>query len=167
MLEVMTIGVASPTVFTSGITNPGKRGSYWRMTPMEKLTIGRLAKEAGVSVETIRYYERLGIISRPPKPSSGYRRYPPVMVSRIRFIKNAQELGFSLKEISELLELRVDPDSSCEDVRQQAEVKVEDITAKIRSLQRMKTVLTRLVRACNTSAPTEECPILEALEHRG
>ena len=134
---------------------------------MKSLTIGHLAQEVGVNVETVRYYERRGIISRPAKPSSGYRSYPPEIVARIRFIKNAQELGFSLKEISELLELRVDPDSSCADVRQQAEVKVEDITVKIRSLQRMKTVLTKLVKACNTSAPTDECPILDALEKRG
>ena len=86
---------------------------------------------------------------------------------RIRFIKNAQELGFSLKEISELLGLRIDPDSTCEEVRLQAEIKVEDIAVKIRALQRMKTALTKLIQACNTSAPTAECPILEALEERG
>lgn len=134
---------------------------------MRSLTIGHLAKKAGVNVETIRYYERLGIISRPDKPQSGYRRYSPELVVRIRFIKNAQELGFSLKEISELLGLRIDPDSTCEEVRLQAEIKVEDIAVKIRALQRMKTALTKLIQACNTSAPTAECPILEALEERG
>jgi len=134
---------------------------------MRAMTIGRLAKESGVHVETVRYYERCGMIPRPPKPSSGYREYPADMVVRIRFIKNAQELGFSLKEIAELLELRVDPDSTCDDVRQQAELKLTDISDKIRALQRMKATLVKLVKACHTSTPTTACPILGALEERG
>lgn len=134
---------------------------------MGGMTIGYLAKEAGVHIETIRYYERRGIIARPDKPSSGYRLYPSEMVARIRFVKNAQELGFSLKEIGELLELRVDPDSTCEDIRQQAEVKIEDISEKIRILQRMKNSLAKLINACDTNAVTAECPILGALEEKG
>jgi len=133
---------------------------------MSTLTIGRLAKKSGVHVETIRYYERCGIIPRPPKPSLGYRCYPADTVARIRFVKNAQKLGFSLKEIAELLELRVDPDSTCDDVRQQAEVKLADISDKIRALQRMKVTLVGLVKACHNSTPTEACPILGALEER-
>jgi MerR family copper efflux transcriptional regulator len=133
---------------------------------METLTIGSLAQKAGVGVETVRYYERRGIIDRPAKPSAGYRKYPASIVVRIRFVKNAQELGFSLKEIAELLELRVDPDSTCDDVRRQAQEKVVDITEKIRALQQMKTALARLIKMCNTSAAMEECPILDVLEER-
>ena len=134
---------------------------------MNTLTIGRLAKESGVHIETVRYYERCGLIPRPAKPSSGYRKYPDGMVARIRFVKNAQALGFSLKEIGELLELRVDPDSTCDDVREQAESKLADISDKIRALQRMKATLVKLIKSCHTGTPTEACPILDELEERG
>ena len=131
---------------------------------MEPLTIGRLAEEADVNVETIRYYERRALIAQPEKPRDGYRRYAPEVVARIRFIKNAQELGFSLKEVTELLELRIDRETACEDVREQAEAKISDITSKIAALQNMKSVLRQLVESCNARAPTDECPILHALE---
>lgn len=88
------------------------------------------------------------------------------MVARIRFIKNAQELGFSLKEILELLELRVDPDTTCEDVRSQTEAKIADIAIKVRTLQKMKRVLTQLVESCDARAATDACPILKTLEER-
>ena len=106
---------------------------------MEELTIGILAKEAGVNVETVRYYERRGLIDQPRKPRSGFRHYSPDLIDRIRFIKRAQELGFTLEEITELLALRVDASSACDDVRHQAEIKIADISEKIKSLQRMKT----------------------------
>lgn len=80
---------------------------------MEGLTIGRLAREAGVNSETIRFYERRGLIPKPPRPATGYRRYPPETVRRVRFIRHAKELGFSLKEILELLSLRLDPETTC------------------------------------------------------
>lgn len=130
---------------------------------MKSLTSGQLAKETRVGVETIRYYERRGLIPKVPRRESGYRQYPQDMVLRIRFIKRAQELGFSLKEISELLSLRVDPNTTCADVRKRAEVKVADVDEKIQILQRMRRVLVKLIRRCQGRGPTSECPILEAL----
>jgi len=131
---------------------------------MTDLTIGQLASEAHVNVETVRYYERRGLVAQPPSPRSGYRRYPAATVSRLKFIKRAQELGFSLLEIEELLALRVGSDTRCEEVRQHAELKIEDIEARIRSLQRMKRTLKKLLIACRENNRTDECPILESLE---
>jgi len=132
---------------------------------MEVLTIGQLAKQAGVGVETIRFYEREGLIPEPERRrSSRYRQYPPQAVRRVRFIRHAKELGFTLKEIQELLELRVAPDSTCADVRHRARVKVADIEGRIESLRRMKDALERLARKCRGKGPTTECPILEELD---
>ena len=134
---------------------------------METLTIGQLAREAQVQVDTIRYYERRKLIPEPPRRQSGYRQYSPDDVARIQFIKRAQELGFTLNEVGELLALRVDPDTTCEEVKNQAKVKIEDITTRIQTLQKMKRVLNKLVVACETQSSTDECPILETLEARG
>ncbi len=128
------------------------------------LTIGELAKRSGVGLETVRFYERKGLIEDPPRTSSGYRQYPEDVVARIRFIKRCKELGFSLKEISELLSLRVDPETTCADVRRQTELKLADAEEKIRALRRIKAALDKLVASCSGSGPTSECPILEALE---
>ena len=134
---------------------------------MNGLKIGDLAERSGVGVETIRFYERKGLIRQPEKSLSGQRRYPEEMVSRVRFIRAAKELGFSLQEIDELLELRVSPEVSCAEVRRKAEAKIEDVESRIESLQAMHGVLKKLVAACHVSKPTEECPILEALERWG
>lgn len=132
---------------------------------MEPLTIGQVAKRAGVGVETIRFYEREGLIAEPERrPSSRYRQYPPQAVRRVRFIRHAKDLGFTLKEIHELLELRVDPESTCADVRQRARDKVADIEERVESLQRMKAALERLAKKCRGKGPTTECPILEELD---
>ena len=131
---------------------------------MEPLTIGKVAHLGGVGIETVRFYEREGLIEEPPRTESGYRQYPQETVSRIRFIRRAKELGFSLREIKELLALRIDPQTSCEDVRQRAEAKITDIEEKVRTLRRMKKALAKLTAACSGRAPTTECPILEALE---
>ena len=131
---------------------------------MQALTIGRLAKQAGVGVETIRFYEREGLIAQPGRRPSGYRQYPPDVVRRVRFIRHAKDLGFTLKEIQELLDLRVDPTSTCEDVRKRARGKVADIEERIASLERMKAALVRLGRKCRGKGPTSECPILEELD---
>lgn len=131
---------------------------------MEALTIGRLAKQAGVGVETIRFYEREGLIAQPERRPSGYRQYPPEAVRRVRFIRHAKELGFTLKEIQELLELRVAPRSTCADVRGRARAKIEDIAERIASLERMKAALERLARRCRGRGPTTECPILDELD---
>ncbi len=132
---------------------------------MESLTIGQLARQALVNIETIRYYERRGLIPEPPRTESGYRQYSWDAVARIRFIKRAQELGFSLREISELLSLRVDPNTTCADVKKRAEAKIADVEQKIEALQKMKEALTTLVAMCQREqAPTSACPILETLE---
>ena len=131
---------------------------------MNNLTIGQLAKKAEVNVETVRYYERRGLIPKPPRRESGYRQYSQGVVARIQFIKRAKELGFSLKEISELLSLRVDPDTTCGDVKRRAEIKIADIEEKIRALQGMKKALKKLVALCSGQGPTSECPIMEVLD---
>lgn len=133
---------------------------------METLTIGKVARLAGVGVETIRFYERKGLIDEPPRRASGYRVYPEETVPRIRFIKRAKELGFTLREIRELLELRVDASSTatCDEVRKLAKEKITDVRGKIRMLQRMEDALTRLVGSCQRRVVTSNCPILEALD---
>ena len=131
---------------------------------MKTLTIGQVAKQVGVGLETIRFYERKGLIDEPPRRASGYREYPPDAVARVKFIRRAKELGFSLKEIADLLTLRVDQDTTCAEVRERAEAKIADIQDKIRALQQMKRALTRLTVTCSGSGPSSECPILEALE---
>ncbi len=131
---------------------------------MKPLTIGTVARQAGVGVETIRFYERKGLIAEPPRSESGYRQYSGQAVSRVRFIRRAKELGFTLKEIKELLSLRASPKSRCGDVRMRAEAKIGDIEQKVRALQRMKKALVKLTAACTGRGPVAECPILEALE---
>ncbi len=131
---------------------------------MQTLTTGRLAKRAGVNIETIRYYERKGLLPVPPRRESGYRQYPPEAVQRIRFIKRAQELGFSLREIADLLDLRVAEHRSCDEVRQQAEAKIQHIEEKIRDLQRVLNALRQLSASCSNTESQEECPLLAYLE---
>ncbi len=131
---------------------------------MEYLTIGRLAKKTGVGIDTIRYYERQGLIPEPRRKESGYRQYSDEMVKRIQFIRHAKELGFSLKEIHELLSLKLDSKNPCSKVKTRAETKISDIQEKIRTLQKMKKALVRLTNACSGKGSVKECPILEALE---
>lgn len=131
---------------------------------MKTMTIGQVARQAGVGVETVRFYERQGLLNEPPRRESGYRQYEEDVVARLRFIKRAKELGFSLKEIKELLALRVDPTTTCREVKEQAEAKIADIEGKIASLLRMKKALVKLTAVCRGQGPTSECPILEALE---
>ena len=114
------------------------------MKPLTPLTIGQIARSAGVGVETVRFYERQGLLQEPARKESGYRQYPEDVVARLRFIKRAKELGFSLKEIKELLALRVDPDTTCADVRSRAEAKIADVEEKIKALQRIKKALVKL-----------------------
>ena len=130
---------------------------------MQTLTVGKLAGEAGVNLETVRYYERTGLMPRPTRTDSGYRQYDGEDLLRLRFIKKAQGLGFTLKEIKELLSLRVDGRTSCQKVQKLAETKVQAIESKIRDLQRMKRTLTKLLTACHSETHTTKCPILEAI----
>ena len=131
---------------------------------MNGLTTGELAKQGGVNLETIRFYERQGLIPKPPRTPSGYRLFPTGTDQRVRFIKRGQELGFSLREIKELLALRLDPDTTCREMRQRAEDKLCDIERKISDLKRMQVVLTRLAEACPGRGATIDCPILETLD---
>lgn len=131
---------------------------------MESLKIGQVAHLAEVGVETIRFYERRGLIEEPPRRASGYRQYPPEAVARMRFIRRAKELGFSLQEIKELLELRVDADATCADVKGRANEKILDIQHKIETLESMRAALDELVTACGAGGPLSECPILEAMD---
>lgn len=129
------------------------------------LRIGEVAKHAGVNVQTLRYYERRGLLRKPSRTSSGYRQYSSETVQLIRFVKRAQELGFTLKEIKELLRLRGDQRASCSEVRAAAEVKLRDIDNRIESLRRMRGALRILITSCRNNASIRECPILEALDH--
>jgi MerR family mercuric resistance operon transcriptional regulator len=131
---------------------------------MQRLTIGQVAGQAGVKVETVKFYERRGLIEQPPRPASGYRTYPPQAVARICFIRRAQELGFSLKEIGELLGLRHSPETSCAEVKAKAEAKIADIERKREALRKMQEALQRLATACKGEGPVSECPILEAMD---
>ena len=128
------------------------------------LTIGDVAKEAGVGVETIRFYERKGLIDQPSRPSSGFRRYDAQMPRRIRFIRHAQGLGFSLREIRELLDLRIDPNVSCADVKAKAVAKVTEVEEKLASLGRIRETLLAITRSCSGEGPTSDCPILDAFD---
>ena len=130
------------------------------------MTIGQLAARAGVGVETVRFYERRGLLPRPPRPIAGFREYPSDALARIAFIKRAKELGFSLKEIAELLSLRVHPRANCSTVKRRAEVKIADVQSKIGDLRKLKRTLDKLVAACERRSSTEECPILEVLASR-
>jgi len=133
---------------------------------MEKLTIGQLAKKANVNLETIRYYERRGLIPEPPRNKSGHsghRQYSLEALKRAEFIKRSQALGFSLKEISELLSLRVEPGTTCGDVKVRVETKIADIEKKIADLEQMRGALLRLSNRCTGKGPVGHCPILEEL----
>lgn len=124
------------------------------------LTIGFLAKAAEVNIETIRYYQRIGLISEPEKPSQGYRVYPQETLKRIKFIKRAQQLGFSLQEIEDLLLLG---EGNCNDVRLQAEQKRTQIDNQINDLQKLRDTLSNLIDACHSNSDESHCAIVETL----
>lgn len=134
---------------------------------METLTIGQVAKQTGVKIETIRFYEREALIAQPLRNTSGYRQYSADDVRRIRFIKRAKELGFTLKEIAELLSLKADPKSSCADIKVRAAGKIKDLEERLSTLQNMKSILIQLVLTCNGKGTTKDCPILDALDDEG
>jgi Hg(II)-responsive transcriptional regulator len=130
---------------------------------METLRTGELAKRAGVNIETLRFYERRGLLPEPPRRESGYREYPSEDVRLIRFIKRAQELGFSLGEIKELLALRVQAGTTCTDVRERAQRKLSDVRQKIADLKAIERALRKLTASCTGRGPLTQCPILENL----
>ena len=133
---------------------------------MERMTIGQVAQAAEIGVETIRFYERRGLIAEPPRTSSGYRQYPPETVARLRFIQRAKDLGFSLKDTEELVSLRLDAAGCAADVRARAEEKIREIEEKIHDLERMRKSLDRLVQACTGQGSGRECAILESFSGR-
>ncbi|MAW86272.1 MAG: MerR family transcriptional regulator [Phyllobacteriaceae bacterium] len=131
------------------------------------MTIARAAEKAGVGVETIRFYERRGLIAQPPKPrDGGYRHYDRETIERIRFIRQAQELGFSLREIDELLALKTDAHTDCADVRLQAVAKRKEIERKIGQLEEIRSALDALIPTCPGGGDLSACTIMEALSHR-
>ncbi len=131
---------------------------------MTAMTIGRAAREAGVGVETIRFYERKGLIEQPWRPrDAGFRVYPEETVQRVRFIRQAQEIGFSLSEIDELLSLRADPSAGSSDVRERAIAKRNEVEHKIAHLERIHAALEELISACPGKGALRECSIMEAL----
>lgn len=125
-------------------------------------TIGQAAGAAGVGVETIRFYERKGLIERPPRPLAGARRYPRDTVDRIRALRHGQELGFALAEIAELLALRADPGADCADVRRRAEVHLEGVERKQARLGEVAARLRELIAVCPGEGATDTCAILDA-----
>ena len=130
------------------------------------LSIGQVARRAGVGVETVRFYEREGLLEEPPRRASGYRQYSEQAVRRIHFIKRAQKLGFSLKEITELLMLRVDGRTSCEEVKQHTEAKIGEVERKLSELQRMRQALLQVAALCTGQGPASACPMLDMLEQQ-
>jgi Hg(II)-responsive transcriptional regulator len=131
---------------------------------MKPLTIGQVARRAGVGVETVRFYERGGLIDEPARRASGYRQNIEEAVRRLQFIKRAKALGFTLREVADLIALRLDPATTREEVRQQAHGKLIAIDRKIHDLQRMKEALLKLVESCDGHGPLAGCPILDALD---
>lgn len=128
---------------------------------MSAMTIGRLAKQSGVNIDTIRYYERNRLLPEPLRRLSGYREYGPTDIARLRFIMRAKDLGFTLAEIAELLSLSADRD--VRGVKRRAEAHLEQVEHKIKELQRVRRGLKTLVAACPGHGDLEQCPIIAAL----
>jgi len=129
---------------------------------VESLTIGAFAKAAGVNVETIRFYQRKGLLPEPDKPYGSIRRYGEADVARVRFVKSAQRLGFNLDEVAGLL--RLDDGAHCDEARVLAEQKLEDVREKLADLQRIESVLAQLVDDCCASQGTVSCPLIVSLQ---
>ena len=130
--------------------------------PDQILTIGGLAKAAAVNVETIRFYQRKGLMPEPDRPAGGIRRYGEEDLSRVDFIKTAQRLGFSLDEIADLLKL--EDGSSCSQARQKAQAKLVDVRARLADLHRMEDALTALIKLCGAAKGKVRCPLIAALK---
>ena len=130
---------------------------------LQTLTIGKLAKKSEVSIDSIRFYERRGLLSEPLRTESNYRVYPLEAIDQLRFIKKAQTLGFSLDEIKEFLALQHDPSASKADVKAKTTEKIKNIREKIKALTKILKALEQLDEACDGHGPIEECPILAAL----
>ncbi len=133
---------------------------------MADLFVGQFAKEAGINVETVRYYEKIKLLPRPKRRESRYRLYNETDLKRLLFIKRAKEIGFTLREIKELLELKIDSEAKCGDVKHFAESKLRDVKNRINDLTRIKNVLEGLVAQCEREEiSADECPILESIDY--
>lgn len=132
----------------------------------KSLSIGQVAKQAGIGVETVRFYERRGLLAEPDRKASGYRQYDLAAVARLRFIRQAKELGFRLTEIKELLALWFDPAAKCCDVRKKAQTKIAEIDERIESLRIMKQALARVTAQCERRGSVAACPLFGGLEPR-
>lgn len=130
---------------------------------MNSLTIGEVAKRGGVKLPTVRYYERRGLIPEPPRTESGYRAYGVSAVNRIHFIKRAQELGFTLSEIEDLLRLLLSEDVTKAHIKRRTKAKLVEIREKVGLLQQIERHLERLLAACSGRGAVTDCPILEEL----
>ena len=128
------------------------------------LTIGQVARGARVHLDTVRYYERRGLLPPPPRTAAGYRQYPPDTVRRVAFIKQAQGLGFTLEEIDGLLALRVTPGPGCATVERRARSAIARLDGQLAELNHMRRALARLADACHSQHATNECPLLDAIE---
>lgn len=127
------------------------------------MQIGQLAQHAGVAIDTVRYYERQGLLPQPQRRASGYRQYGQQDISRLRFIRRAKDLGFSLQEIHDLLRLSGNQDADRAEVRTLAQQRLTDIERKLRELEAMRATLANLVGHCSGHGPLEGCPIIESL----
>ena len=130
---------------------------------MSGLTIGKLAKQVGIGIETVRFYEKQGLIAPPPRTDSNYRIYPEEEIVKLRFIKRAKTLGFSLNEIKELIFISNDPHATKADIKKRSVEKLADIKEKIQGLNRMRDALEHLTGACDGHGSLDNCPIMEAL----
>jgi len=134
---------------------------------MKQFKVGEIAKEVGIHTETLRYYEKIKLMPKPKRKESRYRIYDETDLKQLLFIKRAKELGFTLKEISELLNLKVESTATCGDVKHLAEHKVKDVIERIADLTKIKTVLEKLINQCICEeVSSEECPILEVIEQK-
>lgn len=129
----------------------------------QHVTIGTVARRAAVSIDTIRYYERAGLLPAPRRRASGYRDYDPGVVERLRFIRRAKDLGFTLEEIRELLALSTDRERGVKSVKRRAEARLDQVRQRIRELQRVQRGLQKLIDTCPGHGALEHCPILRAL----
>ncbi len=131
------------------------------------MTIGQLAQHAGVGVETIRFYERKGLIVQPQRPQSGYRRYGKDTAQRIQFIRAAKNLGFTLNEIKEILELASSEISTCGDAKEKLSIKIEFIDSKIKKLLKIKSFLHEIHKNCeNENNKIKDCPLIQELQRK-
>lgn len=132
---------------------------------MKQLKIGQVAKQSGLTVETVRYYEQRGLIPEPQRLDSGYRVYPESILTRLNFINRCKDLGFSLQEISELLSIQIDPDNSSALVKEQVEHKISLVKEKISELQKLQDSLEQLSGMCCGEGSVSNCPIIDFLKH--